>query len=194
MSIVKRIPVKLFVFVFAYTLISSQASPAWIRSISSNFDVHNFTEEYVNDLEVILGGIAVNDIVKLYAGEASRGWIPSVEQSEGKDGIIITWRAPEKSYLKPCEWLHLGLSLRAGAPDITYAKATWTMDGEPVGVIAFVWQNWVGYKDSSVGDIILPPLEFPIVPRTGEPDTLIVERRWALSENVIPLNNLTQDD
>ncbi len=195
MSISTKHPAKpfivLFVILLACAFVGQRAGAAWIRGTSSNFDLHNFTEYEVNDLEVTLGGIVLNDILKLYAGKASLRWIPHVEEAKGE--ITIIWRAPKETYLKPCEWLHLGLSLRAGA-QVTYAKATWTLDGEPVATVAFVWQNWVGYKDSSVGDIILPPLVFPTIPGTGKPDTVTAERRWALSEELIPLNNLTQDD
>ncbi len=196
MSTIRRPPIRRLVFLLLLflpiTFAGHEAGAAWIRGISSNFDLHNFTQEPVNDLELTLGGIAATDIVKLYAGAAARGWIPDVRQGEGE--ITITWKAPDRSFLKPCEWLHLGLSLRAGAPDVTYASATWTADGKPVGTVAFVWQNWVGYADSSVGDIIIPPIVFPPIPGTQTPDTLVVERRWAASNMVIPLNNLTRAD
>ncbi len=189
-----------FIVLTSCAFLANQGSPAWIRGVSSNFDLHNFTEKPVNDFELTLepapmvpaGRITIGDIVKLYAGHAGRGWRPEVRETEL--GIVITWKAPDGTYLEPCEWLHLGISLRAGAPPIRYAKATWTLDGRPVGTVAFVWQNWVGYADSSVGDIIIPPTEFPTVPGGQEPDTLIVLRRWAASKSVIPLDNMTQDD
>jgi len=181
----------LCVLLLAYTLTGYHASAAWIRGISSNFDLHNFTEKPVNDLELTLGGITVNDIVRLYAGDLARRWIPHVE--EGNREITITWTAPEGAYLEPCQWLHLGLSLRPSAPEVLHSKATWTLDGEPVGTIAFVWQNWDDNPEGVV-DIIIPPSAFHAVPGTGRPDPLIVERRVAFSEALIPLDNLTQDD
>lgn len=205
MSLTRRVVLSqgivLFVSVIAFVLVGVTGNAAWIRGISSNFDLHNFTGNPVNDLAVTLesspilaasGTISPADIVRLYAGHASRGWIPQVVETER--GIVIIWKAPDGTYLEPCEWLHLGISLRAGAPPILYARATWTLDGQPVGTIAFVWQNWVGYADSSVGDIIIPPTEFPTKPGTQEPDSLIVSRSWATSTSVIPLDNLTQDD
>jgi hypothetical protein len=182
----------LLALILTGVLAAHQASGAWIRGISSNFDLHNFTQKPVNDLELTLGGIVASDVINLYAGFASRGWIPEVKEGDGE--ITIRWKAPEGTHLYPCEWLHLGLSLRAGAPPVKQAKATWTLDGQPGGTVAFVWQNWVGYADSSVGDIIIPPSVFPLVEGTQKPDSLIVSRRWAASGMVIPLDNLTQDD
>jgi hypothetical protein len=181
----------LFVLLFTHFFIAGHAGATWVRGTFSNFDLHNFTEEPVNDLELTLGGIGINDIVRLYAGAHARGWSPYVEA--GEQEVIIFWKAPDGSYLKPCEWLHLGLSLRAGAPFVEYAKATWIADGKPVGTIAFVWQNWVADPEGVV-DIIIPPAEFPVVSPTGGADVLVVERRWAPSRTIIPLNNLTQDD
>ncbi|MDP2895390.1 MAG: hypothetical protein Q8Q12_02375 [bacterium] len=205
MSLTRRVvlnqAVVLFVSVVAFILLGCSGDAAWIRGISSNFDLHNFTGNPVNDLAVTLesspivgasGTISPADIVRLYAGHASRGWTPQLVETER--GIVIIWKAPDGTYLEPCEWLHLGISLRAGTPPILYARATWTLDGQPVGTVAFVWQNWVGYADSSVGDIIIPPMEFPTQPGTQEPDALIVSRSWATSGSVIPLDNLTQDD
>ncbi len=182
----------LLALILAGVLAAYQASGAWIRGISSNFDLHNFTQKPVNDLELTLGGIVASDVVNLYAGFASRGWIPEVKEGDGE--ITIRWKAPEGTHLYPCEWLHLGLSLRAGAPPVKQAKATWTLDGQPGGTVAFVWQDWVGYADSSVGDIIILPSIFPLVEGTQKPDSLVVSRRWAASAMVIPLDNLTQDD
>jgi len=196
MSIGKKTHLKLaIVFFFSFLVcvyIGSQAGAAWIRGISSNFDLHNFTPVEVNDLELTLGGIGPNDIDGIYDGQGARGWTPQIVPGHGE--VTIIWTAPRGEYLNPCEWLHLGLSLRPDAPLITYAMATWTVDGQPVGVVAFVWQNWVGYVNCSVGDIIIPPLVFPVDPRTQEPDVLTVERRWAPSTEIIPLNNLTQRD
>ena len=120
MRIFKRPNTKLFVVLFAVLFVcifvGSDASAAWIRSISSNFDLHNFTEKEVNDLELRLWGISTNDIVRLYAGDLARGWIPEIVE-EGREFVTIIWRAPGREFLKQCEWLHLGLTLRAGAPE-----------------------------------------------------------------------------
>jgi len=197
MSTIERTCIKSVVISFVAVSLWSlacprQANAAWLREILSNFDLHNLTPGDVSGVEVTLAGILKEDILRLYTGEASRGWIPSVREGEGE--ITIVWEAPENVFLQSCRWVHLGLSLRAGAPPVHYAKATWTLDGEPVETIGFVWQDWVGYADSSVGEIILPPAVFPVVPGTQEPSSLAVERRWAPSPDVIPLDNLTRYD
>jgi len=196
MTIIRRSSIKPFfvalTLLFAYILIGVQASAAWVRGISSNFDLHNFTEMEVNNLQLTLSGIGANDIVRLYAGDGARGWTPALAEG-GEELVTIIWRAPGGTYLKPCKWLHLGLSLRAGAPPVTQAAATWSSDVKPGGPVAFVWQNWDADPEGVVNTII-PPSAFPMVPGTEKPDPLIVERRVAFSEALIPLNNLTQEE
>ena len=128
--------VTLCVLLLANMFLVGHADGFWIRGISSNFDLHNFAKEEVNGLVVTLGGIEPQDVVRLYAGPLSRGWTPLMKGGDGE--VIIHWRAPQGTGLRHCEWVHLGLSLRAGAKSVKYAEAAWTLDGEPIAAVPFV--------------------------------------------------------
>jgi len=157
-----------------------KAEGAVIKGVLSNFDLHNFTGGMVNDLEVILAGIACTDIKDYFHG---RGYPPDCIPQEG--GVMIRWKF-EDNPLKYCEWGHFGVELKEGAKQPLWGWAIWTFNGEPIGdPIPFPWQRWEGDTACYVYDIIIGTPQSPPV---------FVSLQWAISDEVIPLDSLTPDN
>ena len=157
------------------SLLIGQAEGAWIKSALYNFDVHNFTDQPVNDFELVLEGISCNDISGYY-----RGWGYPPRCEDVKDGVRIVW---EGEAIDNCTWVHLGVRLTPGAPESRVISATWTLDGEAVATVPFPWQTWEGTDECPVIALIWPDPEF----------TVEITRSWAVLQQVIPLDSLNQE-
>jgi hypothetical protein len=168
-----------------------QAEGAWLKGQLANFDVHNFTEDEVNDFELELRGkcLSCDDIVWYYTGPMAHGWVaecedlcPGPPEECLSCGVIIRWKG--ERYIGPCNWLHLGVEFGPCVPEIIQVtRATWTKDGTPTATVPFPWQSWQGTIDCPVWDVIRPDLEF----------TVEVTRTWAVLQEAIPLESLTRE-
>jgi hypothetical protein len=159
------------------------AESAIITGELANFDVHNFTDYDVNDFVLVLQGIGCGDIC--YIWNPGGGYYDSLRCWEEADGTHIKWWFPPIPW---CEWKHFGVQLNAGVPAPIVVFAAWTVDCEPVAVIPFPWQRWVGSVECPVWDII------PGNPGTIPPEGVLISRRAALLVEEIPLDNLQRDD
>lgn len=173
-------------------LFGSQANAAQVYGTLSNFDVHNFTEQDVNDFELILRGpnLTCDDISDYYPGWGTIGGMPSGGCEDlGGGRIKITWSDPDNP-IPHCNYVHFGVGFPPGFNDVRAEQATWTVHGRVVARIAFTFQTWVGTAECPVGDIVWPPDSLPEFPQFP----WIIERQWAWSEQIFPLEALTQDN
>jgi hypothetical protein len=173
-------------------LTSQTARGAWIYGQLSNFDVHQFVDlPNVNDFELILWG---DGLTCDYISDFYNGWgiyYPGCQLCEDLGGgyIKIRWYDPENP-IPFCTYVHFGVRFYPGAPDVYAVTATWTVDGDPVGGIDAIWQTWVGTAECPVGDYIWFPMSGPKASGPQPPYT--IERMWAYTPEVIPLDSLTQ--
>ncbi|MBD3234822.1 MAG: T9SS type A sorting domain-containing protein [candidate division Zixibacteria bacterium] len=171
-------------------LIGSQTDAARIYGTLSNFDLHNFTEQEVNDFELILRGpnLTCADVAGYYNGWGTFNG-PPVCEDLGNGRIKITWSDPNTP-IPHCTYVHIGYELYSGFEDVVAEQATWTFNGDVVATIAFTSQTWEETDECPVGDVIWPPDSLPEYPQF--PWT--IERQWAYSEVIFPLDELNQDN
>ena len=112
------------------------------------FDVHNFTDQQVNDFTLTLEGISCNDIHEFYpiGYDSLRCW-------EDADGTHIKWYFYSHP-VGPDEWKHFGIALEPGVSAPTVTFAAWTWNCEPVAYVAFPWQRWEITGETSIDDMI----------------------------------------
>ncbi len=170
----------LLVIAVAIALSSTPASAACIYGELANFDVHNFTNQPVNDFMLTLRGITCDDIEEFFFPEL----YDSIKCWEDENGTNIKWYFPP---VEPCTWIHFGVSLRPGVPAPVVVFAALTFDCNPVAVIPFPWQAWEGTVECPVIDII-PGNE------TIPPEGVLIWRMAGFSPEVIPLDSLTVDN
>jgi hypothetical protein len=175
-----------------FGLTASQTQAAQVYGILSNFDLYNLTGQDVNDLDLTLTGLGLtcDRISNYYCGWGTVGGVPSGGcQDLGGGRIRITWSDPTQP-IPPGQFKHFGVRFKAGAPDVTAEEAIWTFNGVQVDRIAFISQAWLGTLLCPVADILWPPDSLPVV--FGPPWR--IERSWAWTSTIIPLNSLTQDN
>ncbi len=160
--------------------IASSGRAACIYGELANFDVHNFTNQPIDDFMLTLRGITCDDIEGYFFPEM----YDSIKCWEDANGTNIKWYFQP---VEPCTWIHFGVELRLGVPAPVVVYAALTFDCNPVAVIPFPWQGWEGTVECPIIDII-PGNE------TIPPEGVVVWRQAAFSPVEIPLDNLTVDD
>ncbi|HPL73769.1 MAG TPA: hypothetical protein PKW18_04260 [Candidatus Sumerlaeota bacterium] len=139
-----------------------------------NFDLHNFTNSPVNDMEMILFDVNPKDIKEFYIG----GWGPPF------DKLIGTWLEWKSKYpLMPGEYSHFGISVDPIAqPDIM--EVTWTRDGRPVNINYMPIHQWVADRDLVIHIIINPYYGTP----------RLIQRSWAVAPFSLPLDDMHRNN
>lgn len=160
--------------------LSNSAEAACIWGELANFDVHNFTNQPVNDFMLTLQGISCDDIESFYFPEL----YDSIRCWEDASGTNIKWYFPP---VEPSNMIHFGVKLRPGVPAPIVVFAALTYDCNPVGTIPFPWQRWEGTVECPIWDII-PGNE--TIPDQG----VVIWRQAAFSPEEIPLDSLTVDN
>jgi len=88
----------------------------------SNFDIHNFTNQPVNDFELILRGpdLTCDDISDYYNGWGTVGGVPAggcVNLPGNR--IKIVWE-DFNNPIMPCNYVHFGVGFNSGNLDVNY--------------------------------------------------------------------------
>jgi hypothetical protein len=180
-------------------LASQSARAAQLYGVLSNFDLHQFVDlPNVNNMELILygDGLKCQHIRNYYPGWGTvldcGEYVPAGGCEDLGGGYIkITWKDPANP-IPFCEYRHMGVRFWPDAPDVRAVAAYWTADDVIVGIISFIIQTWEGYAACPVGDIIWVMDEIPVPPDPGPP--WIIERYWAWSPTVVPLDSMTVDN
>jgi hypothetical protein len=169
-----------FVFV-AY----SDVFAAQIKGRLSNFDLKNFTNEQVTDLDLIFSGATCDDITYYFGKNTGIRHMDCVPVGGGK--IRVTFSGPGFP-VAPGSKRHFGLSFKWNV-NVRMHQVFWTKDGvQTGGYIDFTGLNWEGTVDCPVN------IKVSRADSTEATAVTLTAAQWAASADLVHLDNMTATD
>jgi hypothetical protein len=176
----------LVVVVVSLFVVTSNTLAATIKGKLTNFDLTNWTEQEVTDLDMVFSGATCDDIDYYFGKHTGLMEMDCVDVGGGK--IRVTFSGGSWFPVPDGQDRHFGLRFKRNV-NAKFEKLFWTVEGQQVGGnIDFTGLNWEGTINCPVN------ISVSRAENTQSDSVRLVDATWAVSDFVIPLDNMIVAD